>query len=115
MLIIEAMRSSNSAHEVCFLLTNYVETLQFYDASRRLPAGVTVLPVLGLDDIEMRYAGLRESQLCDLARSRCNTAGEIINEAVDVFYEALCRLKTLSVAAGMLPPPEPDTAAHQRI
>ena len=115
MLIIEAMRRSNSAHEVCFLLTNYVETLQFYDSAKRLPAGVTTLPLHGLEDIETRYAGLRESQLCDLARSRCNTAGVIINEAVEVFYEALRRLKTLSISPALLAAPSPSAAAAQQL
>ncbi len=95
MLIIDAMRRSNTAHEVCFLLTNYVETLQFYDSGKRLPAGVVTLPVIGLDDIEARYTGLYEAKICGLARSKCNTSGTILNEATDVFYEALSRLKAL--------------------
>ena len=106
MLIIDAMRRSNTVHEVCFLLTNYVETLQFYDSEKRLPAGAATLPVIGQDDIEARYAGLREAQLCDLARSRCNTNGTILNEATDVFYEALCRLKTLSKTEPLTVPRE---------
>jgi hypothetical protein len=81
------------------LLTNYIETLQFYDSEKRLPAGVAMLPVIDLDDIEARYAGLYEAKLCGLARSHCNTNGTILNEAVEVFYEALCRLKTLLHAA----------------
>ena len=37
MLIIDALRRSNTVHEICFLLTNYIETLQFYAAAKRLP------------------------------------------------------------------------------
>ncbi|HTE16643.1 MAG TPA: hypothetical protein VK642_16355 [Burkholderiales bacterium] len=102
MQIIDAIHRSTTAHEICFLLTNYVETLQFYDGAQRLPAGVAALPVQGLDDIETRFTGLREAKLCGLARSHCDTHGAIVNEATDVFYEALCRLKTLTISAGLL-------------
>jgi hypothetical protein len=95
MLIVEAVRRSNTTHEVCFLLTNYIETLQFYDSEKHLPAGVAHLPLIGVDDIEARHTALREALLCGLARSQCNTNGTILNEATEVFYEALCRLKTL--------------------
>ena len=118
MLIIDALRRSNTVHEICFLLTNYIETLQFYAAAKRLPAGVAVLPVNGLDDIEARFAGLREAKLCDLARSRCDTHDAIVNEAADVFDEALCRLKALSASsrsAGLLAAPTQGAIAHQHI
>jgi hypothetical protein len=112
MMIIDAMRRSNTTHEVCFLLTNYVETLQFYDSEKHLPAGVTHLPLVGTDDIEARHAALREALLCGLARSRCNTSGTILNEATEVFHEALCRLKTLLHAASPTLPREDKHAYH---
>ncbi|HTD89546.1 MAG TPA: hypothetical protein VK663_02705 [Burkholderiales bacterium] len=115
MLIIDAMRRSNTTHEICFLLTNYVETLQFYDTTKHLPAGVAVLPVHGIEDIEARCAGLQEAKLCGLARSQCNTNGAILNEAADVFYEAVCRLKALEISANLLATPSQGAAAHQSV
>jgi hypothetical protein len=55
MLMIDVMRRLNTEHEICFLLTAYVETLQFYESAKRLPPGVTVLPLRGADDIEARF------------------------------------------------------------
>jgi hypothetical protein len=113
MLIIDAMRRANNAQEVCLLLTHYIETLQFYAVAERLPAAVTALPVAGLDDIEARVVSLREVKLCDLARSQCDTHGDIVNEAADVFQEALFRLNAMSVPTGMLAAPAADPGAHR--
>jgi hypothetical protein len=114
MLIIDAMRRSSNAQEVCLLLTHYIETLQFYAVAERLPESVTALPVSGLDDIEARVVSLREVKLCDLARSQCDTHGDIVNEATEVFQEALFRLNAMNVPAGMLAAPVTDAGTHQR-
>jgi hypothetical protein len=110
MQIIDAMRRSNTAEEIYFLLTNYVEALQFYAAAEHLPAAIVALPVTGLDDIEARYIGLRETRLCGLARSDCVIHGDIVNEAEEVFYEALCCSRALHIAAGLLLVPPPAVA-----
>ena len=39
MLIVDVIRRLNTTHEILFLLSAYVETLQFYDAANTLPAG----------------------------------------------------------------------------
>lgn len=117
MQIIDALRRSNTAEEICLLLANYLETLQFYAAVERLPLAVVALPVRGPDDVEHRYFGLRETRLCDLARSRCTTHGGIIAEAEDVLHEALCCLRALGMAAE-LPrrwSPPPEISAHTSV
>lgn len=96
MLIIDALHSASTAQEVCYLLTNYVETLQFYDASRQLPAGFTALPVRGLDDIAARLAGLQSVRHPADARMAGNSA--FLDEAINLFGEALHRLQTLERA-----------------
>lgn len=103
MLIIDAMRRADTTQEVGFLLTSYVETLQFYDAAKRLPNGATTLPVNDLADIEARLAGLRSAQQRIRAGKQRRSDGPIIDEANNVFYEALCCWKALE-CCGAMPP-----------
>lgn len=98
MQIIDALRRSNSADEICFLLTNYIEALQFYAVAERLPPAVVKLPVHGASDVEQRYFGVRETGLCDLARSHRATHSDMLAETEEVLYEALCRLRALGMA-----------------
>lgn len=114
MRIVDALRRSNTAEEIRCLLTHYVETLQFYAAAERLPLAVVSVPVRGPDDVEHRYFALREIRLCDLARSRCTTHGDIVAEAENVLHEALCCLQALRMAGELPPraPPPAETAAH---
>lgn len=60
MLILDALRRSKSPQEIEFLLTCYLDGLQFYAVAKRLPQQVMVQPVQGLDDIEARLLSLRE-------------------------------------------------------
>jgi hypothetical protein len=96
MLIIDALRRAGTAQDVCYLLTSYVETLQFCDAARQLPADVTVLPVRGPDDITARLAGMRAIR--PPVRKFGTTQNAILDEAINLFSEALLRLKALDVA-----------------
>lgn len=114
MQIIDAIRRSSSAHEVWFFLTNYIETLQFYAAAKHLPACVTVLPVIGPDDIEERFCELREAKLCGLARAQCETHDDIFHETTDVFYEGLSRLKALEIASSIFTAAPAGASIHQR-
>jgi hypothetical protein len=98
MLIIDAMRRAETAQEVCFLMTSYVETLAFYDTARQLPAGVTALPVRGLRDTAARLACLLDLQDAEFARAPGGTDFAIIEEATQLFREALFRLNALDVA-----------------
>jgi hypothetical protein len=55
MMIHDAIRKANSEHTVYFLLTAYLDTLQF---SRQLPEHLTVLPIADLRDLESRFEKL---------------------------------------------------------
>jgi hypothetical protein len=98
MLMIDVMRRLNTEHEISFLLTAYIETLQFYDSAKRLPPGVGVLPLRGAEDIEARFTELLGAELCGLARSHCDTQGAIAREATEIFGAAYTRLQTLRPA-----------------
>jgi hypothetical protein len=98
MLIIDAMRRAETAREVCSLMTSYVETLVFYDTPRRLPAGITALPVRGLVDTAARLACLLDMREAGLEHMPANTNFAIIEEATELFREALYRLNALNAA-----------------
>lgn len=98
MLIIDALRSAGTAQEVCYLLTNYVETLQFYDMPRQLPAGFTALPVRGLDDIAARLADLQAVRHGPDARLASHGHNAMIDEAINLFGAAVHRLGALGRA-----------------
>jgi hypothetical protein len=104
MLMIDVMRRLNTEHEINFLLTAYIETLQFYESATCLPPGVSALPLRGIDDIETRFAELLGAELCGLARSHCDTQGAIAHEATEIFGAAFMRLRALR-PADPLPPP----------
>jgi hypothetical protein len=98
MLIIDVMRRLSTEYEINFLLTAYIETLQFYDSAKRLPPGVGALPLNGAKDIEERFTELLGAELCGLARSHCDTQGAIAREATELFGAAYTRLQTLREA-----------------
>jgi hypothetical protein len=98
MLIVDAVRRAGTAKEVCYLLTSYVEMMQFYDPARHLPACVTALPVRGLDDVAARLAGLQGAQRLQTARVTGNSSDTLSDEATQLFREALLRLKALDIA-----------------
>lgn len=98
MLITDAMRRAESAQEVCSLLTSYVESLVFYDTARHLPAGVTVMPVRGLVDTAARLACLLDLQNGEGSQKSYHADYAVIEEATQLFREALHRLNALDVA-----------------
>jgi hypothetical protein len=89
MLITEALRRANSAHEIRFLLTNYIETLQFYLPGGAAMARVTRLPVHDLPDVEARWAVLRH------ARPTAATDAGWLSEIIDVITVAQARWRHL--------------------
>lgn len=95
MQIIEALRHANSAQEVCFLLTSYVETLQCYDTTWQLAEDVTALPVRGLCDIAARLASLRDARYVNPHFTSGSSDSAVLDEAINLFGEALYRLNAL--------------------
>lgn len=103
MLILDALRRSISSQEVYFLLTCYVDSLQFYGTGKRLPAGVTALPLHNLQDIEARCLTVRQSQRLEPAATHTQTSGDsdaaILDEVAEVFGVAINCLKALEFHA----------------
>ena len=99
MVISDAMHRLNTDQEVLFLLTAYVETLQCYQAEKRLPPGVAALPLIDAADVEARFTELLGAELCGLARSHCDTQGAIACEATEIFGAAFARLQALRPSA----------------
>jgi hypothetical protein len=91
MMLTDAIREANSEHAVYFLLTGYVETLQF---SKILPDRLVELPLEGLRDLRLRLERL-VAHFETTIRLMDNAACDVIGEAIQVFDAALRRLNRL--------------------
>jgi hypothetical protein len=90
--ITEAIRTATTEHVVYFLLTAYVETLDYYDPPRSfVPEHVRRLPVTEFSDVSNRLRALRTA-IEQYTRSKIRP---LIKEAVEVFTAALQRLRVL--------------------
>lgn len=92
MKITEAIKTADTEHVVYFLLTAYVETLDYYDPLRScLPEHVKRLPMAGLSDVAQRLRALRTT-IEHYAQSQARL---LIEEVLEVFSAALQRLRAL--------------------
>lgn len=82
-------------HEVHFLLTAYVETLQFCGATTWLPPGVAALPLQGFEDIEARFNALLDTECCGSECAQRDRQKSIASEVTEIFGVAVARLKVL--------------------
>lgn len=91
MMIDDVIRNAESESAIYFLLDAYVETTQF---GERLPEYLTNLPITGLRDVEIRSQQL----MMELGRASTQLQDKscvVIEEALHIFDDALCRLKVL--------------------
>lgn len=91
MTIIETMRGTRSADEVCNLLTTYVYSLRLTNMSEDMFAQVATLPLGGKQDVIFRLHALLRG-LDAASRRLDDRACAVIKEAVYVFGAALERL-----------------------
>ncbi|MGZ5094423.1 MAG: hypothetical protein ACXWCY_20470 [Burkholderiales bacterium] len=92
MKITEAIKTADTEHVVYFLLTAYVETLDYYDPLRScLPEHVKRLPMTGMSDVSERLRALRTA----IGKYAQSQARLLIEEVVEVFGAALQRLRAL--------------------
>jgi hypothetical protein len=90
--ITEAIKTADTEHVVYFLLTAYVETLQYYDPLRScLPEHVKRLPMAGMSDVSERLRAVRSASEQN-AQSEART---LIEEVFEVFSAAFQRLSAL--------------------
>jgi hypothetical protein len=59
MPITDVIREADSAHEIYFLLTAYVEAVRHCDPLQHLPGFITELPFTGFADVQMRAERMR--------------------------------------------------------
>jgi hypothetical protein len=91
MMINDAIRNASSEHTVYFLLTAYIDSLQF---SARLPEYVTALPVSGLQDLDWRFEKLFAELEMEIGRPESPQL-QALQEAVNIFEAAVTRLRRL--------------------
>ncbi len=95
MTIPEAMEVAGTEHGVFFLLTAYIETLHYYEASRAaLHPRVIGLPLGGTEDVAARLQLLHV-----LSAPGAAAPWPLIEEAIDVFSAASRRLSVLHTRA----------------
>ena len=93
--ITEAIKTADTEHVVYFLLTAYVETLDYYDPLRSsLPEHVKRLPMMGISDISDRLRAVRGA-IEQYAKSQARL---LIEEVVEVFGDG----KVIQHVAGRL-------------
>lgn len=96
MKIIEAIGTADNEHVVYFLLSAYIETLDYYDPLRSsLPEDVKRLPVAGMSDVVGRLRALR-STIEQYAQSHVRP---LIAEVLEVFSASLQRLSVMQRGA----------------
>lgn len=94
MMIADVIRSSNTEHQVYFLLTAYVGTMRYSDKLSRMPEPITHLPLNGISDVRARFGKLMIE--LDTASKRLDDHScASIRDAVHVFGISLDRLGLL--------------------
>jgi hypothetical protein len=102
-MLADAIDSAVSEHTVYFLVTAYVESLDHFHRSLRIPERVVALPLAGIDDLEERVRTLR-------ATGTASDAGPAAAlEAIAILECALARLRNLAQGAAATVDPPPDT------
>jgi len=114
MTIDEAILSANSDHQIYFLLTAYLETLQF---AGKLPERLTRLPIAGSSDDRSRFRQL----IAELEKASIRIDENVrpaLKDALSIFGAVLIRLRALDEqknhAAGERVP-ERDTSYVRRM
>ena len=88
---------ADSAHEIYFLLTSYVEAVRYCGQLDCMPRAVPRLPLAGLDDVRVRFSALAVA-LADTSRPLDQRTRVALTEAACVFGAALHRLSALEMA-----------------
>jgi len=106
MLITDVIREADNEPEIFFLLTAYVEAVNYCDKLDRLPDPIKDLPFVGAADVRARLE-LLEAVLADAFRRQDDPDRPIVREAMEIFSAALSRLEALEgierEAVGELP------------
>ncbi|MGH8751747.1 MAG: hypothetical protein ACREUV_08590 [Burkholderiales bacterium] len=93
-MIADVIRETSTEHEVYFLLTAYIEALQFGDRFNLLSKHLTDLPLNAMADLRARSANLL-AELDSASKRLDHRACLVINEALAIFGAALNRFELL--------------------
>ncbi len=115
MMLHDAIRNAKSEHTIYFLLTAYLDTLQF---ARKLPDHLTELPISDLQGLQSRFEELVAEFETEL-RMPDSHKFFVLMEAVGIFDLAaiqLCQLmkRDEGAAVGISRPPVRATVAEFR-
>ncbi|HUO43772.1 MAG TPA: hypothetical protein VMT94_02525 [Burkholderiales bacterium] len=102
MMIADIIRKSETQSEIYFLLTSYLEALQFSGAGTGIPQPLLDLPLRGKTDMKARFEKL-VIELDSASRRLDDEACLAIKEALHIFGAALNRLRTLDGRKQRLP------------
>ena len=92
-MIADVIQESETQGEIYFLLTSYIEALQF-SGTAGIPQHLVDLPLRGKTDLKVRFEKLL-IELDGASRRLDDKACLAIKEALHVFGAALNRLRTL--------------------
>lgn len=99
MMIGDAIDNASSEYEIYFLLTSYIESVQYCRRLNKLPGHFLHLPMTGMADVRMRLDGL-SLEFDQLSQSADHEQRVRIGEAVEIFAAALSRLRRLDQGTG---------------
>src|SRR4051794_31597721 len=91
MTLHDAIRNATNEHTVYFLLTAYVDTLQF---GKALPDALTALPIRSLEDVQSRLEKLVTEFEAEL-RTLDQHKSFVVLESIEIFDMAAVRLRRL--------------------
>lgn len=95
MKITAAIREAHTQHEVFFLLTAYIEAIDYGDGAKQLPWQVRELPLAGIDDVKGRIYSLHMRARLAGPGSNDKATGGIVDEVLEVYVSALRQLAVL--------------------
>lgn len=94
-MFIDIIRQAESEHEIYFLLTAYLEAVQFSDKLKLLPDSMERLPLASIDSVRERFRKLIV-ELDKASKELNDNACAVIKEAMCIFNAALNRLESLA-------------------
>ena len=94
-MFIDIIRQAESEHEIYFLLTAYLEAVQFSDKLKLLPDSMERLPIASIDSVQERFRKLIV-ELDKASKELNDNACAVIKEAMCIFNAALNRLESLA-------------------
>ncbi|HUL41980.1 MAG TPA: hypothetical protein VLV32_08780 [Burkholderiales bacterium] len=93
MTIATIIREANTEQEIYFLLTAYIDALQFGDKLNCLSEHLRKLPLTGLEDLRARSIKL-VTELDAASKRLDDKVCTVIKEALEIFGAALSRLES---------------------